>query len=209
MLEIHKDISLRPLNTMRVEGYVHALARWESVADLDIFFDSPMGELPFKIIGEGSNMLFVDSCFNGVLLQCSDHTIETLGSDDNKVTLRAGAGCVLDDLVSYTVDKGLWGLENLALIPGTAGAAAVQNVGAYGREFGQLVKQVHCYDTISRHTVVIDHNRMAYAYRDSAFKHAPIHDKMIITSVDIELSVKPRPCLTYGSLEKNWEASTI
>lgn len=193
---------------MGIDGDVAALALWDDAEDLDVLFDpGRRASMPFKVIGEGSNLLFVDSCFDGIILQCGNKSTEIIHRDGDTVRVHVAAGCRLDDLVSWSVGNGLWGLENLALIPGTVGAAAVQNVGAYGREFGDLVARVHCYNTHSRCKMLMGHSRLGYGYRESAFKHAPFRDKVIITGVEIELSVKPRPCLAYGNLEEKFGGS--
>jgi len=206
MLTITENDSLKPLNTMGIDGSAAAVARWDNAADLHNLFTDP-AYVPLttgqcKAIGEGSNLLFTSCRYDGLLLKCTDDTIETIDCDDDSVSLRVHAGRSLDSLVETTCGQGLWGAENLSMIPGTTGGATVQNVGAYGTEFGDLVTAIHCYDRDEDRVVVFSHDDASYGYRDSAFKHAPVAGRMIVVATEIRLARNPRPRLDYGNLRK-------
>ena len=119
--------------------------------------------------------------------------------------MRADAGVEWDDLVEWAVERGLWGIENLSLIPGKAGAAPVQNIGAYGCEAKDVIERVHMFCTDNRSAMVIDAGHCCFGYRESIFKHE-LRGRVIITAVDIRLSHTPRPRLGYGDVEREVEA---
>lgn len=207
MLRVERDARLKPLNTMGIDGTAAALVTWDTADDLHEFFTSAdyasLSGLPCKAIGQGSNVLFTVYRYDGVLLKCGNESVATLGEADGEVTLRVGAGCALDDLVSDVCSLELWGAENLSLIPGTVAGAAVQNAGAYGVEMSSLVMAVHCYDREERRETVLGLDEMGYRYRDSALKHAPLAGRMIVTAVDVKVSRSRVQHLSYGNLYKN------
>lgn len=202
MLTVTSDAPLRPLNTMGIDGRVATLVEWDMPSDLIAFFNSEEYEGHnrgrVKQIGEGSNLLFLNPCIDTTLLVSRYKAMEKL----REGVYRVGAGVKLDDLVAVTTGLGLWGLENLALIPGTTGAAAVQNVGAYGREFGEIVMEVKCYDRSTGGFVTLSHDEIGYGYRESIFKHEPAGSRYIITDVTIRLKHEAMPCLSHGRLKE-------
>lgn len=213
MIEIKYNQSLKELNTMGIDGTASAVVEWNNAIDLDCFFHyskySELASKPYKVIGSGSNLLFTQYRHDGVLLRCSHKEIVTVpplnakgaaavDCDDEHVTLNVGAGCLLDDLIARTCAMELWGLENLSLIPGTVGGATVQNVGAYGVEFGKLVTSVECFDPEKGCTVELNPQQLAYKYRDSSLKH----NNLIVISTSIKLKKGYSPTLNYGSLSK-------
>ena len=204
MLTIHTNHQLKPLNTMGIDGTVTTLAEWSDAADLhQLFKNSEMGlesNPSFKAIWQGSNILFNDYKVDKLLLRCVNESIEIVDEDETGVTLTVHAGCQLDRLVDYCCYQGWWGIENLSLIPGTIGGATVQNVGAYGTEWGDVVVEVKCYDTDIDRVVTIPRSDMAYGYRDSALKHRPLNSRFIVVSTTVRLSKIASPILTYGGL---------
>lgn len=206
MLNVTHNAPLRPLNTMGVNGIVDTLVEWNTLAELETFFTSPdyasarLGTV--KQIGEGSNLLFLDDDVKATILLSRYKLKEIVAETSTEVLYRVGAGVKLDDLIEVTTAQGLWGLENLSLIPGTVGAAAVQNVGAYGREFGDVMVDAKCYDVLSGMFVTIGHDEVNYAYRDSIFKHEPTRSNLIVTDVTIRLSPTPAPCLSHRRLQE-------
>lgn len=154
----------------------------------------------FLPIGGGSNLLFVAGRFDGSVLHCTNTTVE-ISSDktSDTVEITAAAGCSLDKLCAQMCVQGLWGLENLSGIPGEIGGAAVQNVGAYGTEFREVVKTVQCFDPATGREINLDNEQCHYGYRDSIFKHKE-GKHLIITGVVMSLSTTPRPNLSYAAL---------
>jgi UDP-N-acetylmuramate dehydrogenase len=117
------------------------------------------------------------------------------------VLVSVGAGVVFDDFCEWAAKEGLWGVENLSYIPGEIGAAAVQNIGAYGVEVKDVIKTVYCYDTVEEEFVNFDVEDLDYGYRDSAFKDPEVKGRYIVTHVVFALSRTPQPRLEYGHLK--------
>lgn len=120
--------------------------------------------------------------------------------------MRADAGVEWDDLVEWAVQRGLWGLENLSLIPGKAGAAPVQNIGAYGCEAKDAIERVHMFCVENCKCMTLDAAHCCFGYRESIFKH-DLRGRVVITAVDIRLSRTPQPRLGYGDVEREVEAA--
>ena len=209
MIAVTHDIPYKLFNTMGIAGRAAAVAVWDAPDDLPTLFSDLAGSLPapVKPIGQGSNILFPDGRFEGTILLSGFTVVEPIESPEAGVTFRIGAGKRLDDFIAETAAEGLWGLENLSHIPGTAGAAAVQNVGAYGVEFADCLVAVTCYDVADRRFVTLPAGELGYGYRDSAFKHPPMRGRMIICSVDVRLSRVPAPHLDYGNLRSVLEGA--
>ena len=119
--------------------------------------------------------------------------------------VRVGAGVVFDDFCAWAASEGLWGPENLSLIPGEVGASAVQNIGAYGVEAKDIIDTVHAFDLTERRFVDIPGSSCGYGYRTSLFKTA-WKGRYLITSVTFRLSTTPQPKLDYGGVRKALEA---
>ena len=151
-------------------------------------------------IGAGSNLLFTKD-FDGVVLHsriCFARALEEDAEGDN---IEAGAGIVMDDLIAQVADMGLYGLENLSHIPGEVGASAVQNVGAYGVEAKDVIREVHAVAVESGEECVFSNADCRFGYRDSIFKNE-WKGQYIITSVVFHLSKQPQPHLDYGNLRQ-------
>lgn len=206
MLSVADNVPYKSLNTMGIEGYARRYAEWEEPSDLYTLSEPEINCLqPVIQIGEGSNLLFPDGRLDATLLVSRYRDTEVLEHDSTHITFRVGAGLRLDDFIDKTVATGLWGLENLSHIPGTVGAAAVQNVGAYGVEFADCLESVKCFDLEDQRFTTFAASELKYGYRDSAFKHAPLHRRMIITDVTLRLSVDAKPHLDYGNLRSRLE----
>ncbi len=108
-------------------------------------------------------------------------------------------------MVAWCVERGLWGAENLSLIPGSVGASPVQNIGAYGAEAAGIIYRVHLYDTLRREHVTLEKADCRFAYRDSIFKHE-LRGRTVITAVELRLGKHPAPNLAYGDLKAQVEA---
>lgn len=159
---------------------------------------------PVLSIGQGSNLLFLDN-YNGTVLHSAIDSMEVVNQDYNYVYLKVGSGVIWDKFVAYTVEHGWWGAENLSYIPGQVGASAVQNVGAYGVEAGNIIYQVQAVDIESLETVTLSNEDCRFAYRFSAFK-ADLKDRYVITYVTFKLSRKARPVLTNKALKERFTA---
>ena len=146
-------------------------------------------------------MLFTRPQCDITVIHCrnADYSISPDNTEDAAL-LTAAAGCVLDNLCRITSEQGFWGLENLSGIPGEIGGAAVQNVGAYGTEFSDVVKSVRCLDTRSNTIVSFTADECRYGYRDSRFKHLPSPADLIVVEAELMLSTMPKPNLRYAAL---------
>ena len=190
------NIDLSGMNTFRMKVSCRCFVEYTSVGELHEALSDESLPRPLFHIGGGSNLLFTKD-FPGTILHCGMKQITDLGEG----RVYSEAGVVWDDFCAWCSDKGLWGPENLSYIPGEVGAAAVQNIGAYGREAGELIESVSCIDSKSLEEVVIPSEECAYAYRDSRFKH-DWKGRYFVTGVTFKLSVEPAPELDYGHVRE-------
>src|SRR5690606_7006251 len=149
------------------------------------------------VIGGGSNLLFA-APFEGVALAMAGSAVEILADDGDRVVVRAEAGHPWHAFVLHTLALGLSGLENLSLIPGTVGAAPIQNIGAYGVELDHRVHAVEAWDRESGALVRLDAADCGFAYRDSRFKREA--GRWIVTAVEFALARRPRLELGYAGI---------
>lgn len=149
------------------------------------------------VLGGGSNLLIAGPV-PMTLLSMATNGITRLGTIDGKPIVRADAGVVWHEFVLWTLGHGLCGLENLALIPGTVGAAPIQNIGAYGVEVREHVHAVEAFDRHTRNFVRLTASECAFAYRDSRFKHAP--NRYVVTAVEFALPETFVPVLNYAGI---------
>ncbi len=193
-----ENASLATLNTLRVDARASLLADIRDAAKLPELLDFPAvrnGRL--LVLGEGSNMLFTGD-FNGTVLLMSTRGVQ-VESDGDSARIAVAAGERWDDFVRWTLGQGYAGLENLILIPGTVGAAPIQNIGAYGCEVAEFVESVEAWDIGERRVVMLDHATCAFGYRDSLFKREP--GRYIVTAVRFVLP-RSRPLRTdYAGIE--------
>ena len=159
-----------------------------------------LGNVRHLVIGGGSNLLFMKD-FDGVILHSAIMGIELIGENEDAFFVRAGSGINWDDFVAFTVANGWQGLENLSAIPGEVGASAVQNVGAYGVEAGDLIEKVEAVSLDDGSFRVFTKEECKYAYRDSIFKRGE-KGKYVITHVVFKLNKKPNFVLSYGNLKE-------
>lgn len=185
---------LAPYNTFRLNVKSADGAVITNVAELDHFHaDNAL------ILGHGSDVLFTDD-FSGTVLvnQIKSLSVEKL--ENGKFLVKAGSGLILDELIESLIAQGIYGLENLSLIPGTVGAAPIQNVGAYGVEIGDLIKEVVVYDLQRHIQEVYSKEQCEFGYRDSYFKRNKAR-QLLITQVVFELSSTFNPKAEYSGLK--------
>ena len=154
---------------------------------------------PLFVMGGGSNLLFTGD-FPGTVLHLCNKGCHSERSEES-LLVRVAAGVVFDDFCAWAASEGLWGPENLSLIPGEVGASAVQNIGAYGVEAKDIIDTVHAFDRTTRTFVDIPGADCGYGYRTSLFKTA-WKGRYIITAVTFSLSTVPQPKLDYGGVRK-------
>lgn len=203
MIREFHQISLRTRNSFGVDQQAARLVEFETPEDLRTFFAAGIPE-KWMVLAGGNNILFTGD-YDGVLLTPGARRIALLSDDSEEVRVRVDAGVEWDDLVEWAVQRGLWGIENLSLIPGKAGAAPVQNIGAYGCEAKDAIRRVEMYCVETGAMLTLDAAHCGFGYRESVFKH-DLKGRVIITAVEIALSHTPRPRLGYGDVEREVEA---
>lgn len=197
MIREFNEINLASRNSFHVEQSARRLIEFDCEEDLlSIFGREPIGR--WMVLSGGNNILFTED-YDGVLLTPVSQRIEPVEENDERVVVRVGAGVEWDDLVAWAVERGLWGLENLSLIPGKAGAAPVQNIGAYGAEAKDAITIVEYFDVASRSVVRLTNADCHFAYRESIFKQE-LKGKVIILAVEFKLSRHAKPNLGYGDV---------
>ena len=203
MIREFHQISLRTRNSFGVDQQAARLVEFETPEDLRTLFAAGIPE-KWTVLAGGNNILFTRD-YDGVLLTPVARGITLLSDDGDEVRVRADAGVEWDDLVEWAVGRGLWGIENLSLIPGKAGSAPVQNIGAYGCEAKDAIRRVEMYCVETGAMLTLDAAHCGFGYRESVFKH-DLKGRAIITAVEIALTHTPRPRLGYGDVEREVEA---
>ena len=186
-------------NTFGIEAVADEFLEYHSEEELLQFIKE--GRLKGRLlhIGAGSNLLFVNPIFHGTVLHSLIKGIEVICEDEDHVWVRVGAGEVWDDFVAYCVEHQWYGAENLSLVPGEVGAAAVQNIGAYGVEVKDLITVVETLGLDGEHRD-FQVSECKYAYRDSIFKR-PDMKHLFVTYVQLCLSKKEQYHTEYGSIK--------
>ena len=188
-MKTYENISLKPYNTFGIDVCARKLLVIEPGDEV------PPLEGEVLVIGAGSNMVFTKD-YEGTVITFAR---KPQFSICNSRFVSAWAGTVMDDLIQWTLDHNLYGLENLSAIPGTVGASAVQNVGAYGAEAKDFIESVEAYDLQERRHCTFSNADCHFAYRDSLFKHLP--GRYLILRVTYRLSETFTPNLSYKALE--------
>ncbi|MBJ6981010.1 UDP-N-acetylmuramate dehydrogenase [Luteimonas sp. MC1572] len=202
-----RDADLVDRTTFRVPARAAWLVEVGDATALPAVLADPRiqgGEL--LVIGGGSNLLFAAN-LEGVALAMRDSAVAVIDEDADRVVVRAGAGRGWHDFVRDTLALGLSGLENLSLIPGTVGAAPIQNIGAYGVEIERHVHAVEAWDRDAGHLVRLDAAACGFAYRDSRFKRE--RTRWIVTAVEFALARTPRLELGYAGIGEELAAMRI
>ena len=199
MIRRRDSYSLAGRNTFRMDVTCACWIEYDSPEDLA---ELDLGSLPQPVlhIGAGSNLLFTGD-FPGTVLHSNVKYYKLVASAEEEVLVEVGAGVTFDDFCAWAADNELWGAENLSGIPGEVGAAAVQNIGAYGAEVKDILAQVKCFDLERRRIETLSAAQCGYGYRDSAFKHAPLKGRMVVVGVLFRLSKTSSPRLDYGPLK--------
>ncbi|EMY71828.1 UDP-N-acetylmuramate dehydrogenase [Leptospira vanthielii] len=201
---VQNNIPLAPLSTLRLGGEAKFFISIKTTEDLANALEFCKKEnQTFFILGGGSNTIFRDSGFPGVVLQMQIPGIRCLDANDNHTIFQVGAGVTWDHFVEYTVKQGLAGIECLSGIPGSVGASPIQNIGAYGQEVKDSILKVECMNT-SGEIITISKEECKFRYRNSEFKSG-IYKNFIVVSVTFQLSKSTPPCLRYPEVQKAWD----
>jgi len=202
MIRFSENYSLIRHNTFGIDARAKFFFEFTELDDLLVFLNSneSLKEENLIVIGEGSNILFLND-FDGLVIHPNIPGIQIVKEDRQNIWLEVGAGEVWDELVQYAVDFGFGGIENLSLIPGSVGAAPVQNIGAYGQEVGSVVEKVKGFDLNRKVTLEFSAEQCEFGYRSSIFKNT-LKSSFIITSVIFKLEKFPEFILNYGQVEE-------
>jgi len=203
MIREFSDIDLSDRNSFHVRQRAARLVEFETADDLKAFFANGV-PAKWMVLAGGNNILFTRD-YDGVLLTPRATSIDVAAESSDAVVVRVAAGVEWDDLAAWAVERDLWGLENLSLIPGKVGAAPVQNIGAYGAEAKDTIQSVEMFCVDTCNTLILSKEHCAFGYRESVFKHA-LRGRVVITAVTFRLSRIPRPELGYGDLLRETEA---
>lgn len=194
-----RDISLREFNTFGIDARAREMTDFDTVDELRAWLGRTDTTEPPLVLGGGSNVLFAADVARPIVRPRMGG-IDVVGEEGDDVLVRVGAGVAWDDFVAWSVGAGLGGAENLSGIPGTVGAAPVQNIGAYGAEAGDVIASADGVLIESRAPLFnLPNADCGFGYRDSVFKRG-LRGRAIITSVMFRLSRRARPKLGYGAL---------
>jgi UDP-N-acetylmuramate dehydrogenase len=198
-LSIHSNFSLLHHNTFGIDARTQAYLQVASIEALQAIRSEPaLAELPRLVLGGGSNILLTRD-FPGMVLHMCNRGIAMVAEDDDAVYVRANAGEEWHHLVEWTLAQGLGGLENLSLIPGSVGAAPIQNIGAYGAELKDCFHSLTAFDFDSGQSFTLSKRECGFGYRDSVFKHA-LRERTVILDVTLALPKRWQPNLAYAEL---------
>lgn len=209
LMEVRTGISLKQYTTMRLGGDARFMAPAYSVEDVAIIYENAKKqELPIFILGGGSNVIVHDEGFNGIVLLNRIKGFEVISDDKSTAIIKIGAGEIWDEIVARTVEMGLSGIEAMSSIPGTAGAAPVQNVGAYGQETADTLVSLEAYDSETNQVVSLSAEDCEFSYRQSIFRGKSA-GRYCILNITLRLyhSV-PKPPF-YAALQKYFDENMI
>lgn len=199
-MEIQENILLAPYTTFKIGGPAKYFCVVRDEFDaLQAFEFAKNHNLKTLILGGGSNLLISDSGFDGLVIKIVNKGVEILSRENNQAVLKVSSGEVWDEVVSFAVSNNWWGMENLSHIPGSTGAIAVQNVGAYGQEAAGIIESVLVFNTETHQISSLTNVECGFAYRQSIF-NTSAKGKYIIFDIIFRLSALPKPVLSYRDL---------
>ncbi len=199
-----RNAPLQALNTFHVQASAAQLLELHDAALLpDVLALPEVASGP--LLGSGGNVLIAEDLPGTVLVFGRD--ISFLEHRADHAVIRAGTGVSWHGLVMWSLQEGLSGLENLALIPGTAGAAPIQNIGAYGAQVGEFIQAVEAWDCQEQAWVRLDNEQCGFAYRDSVFKQQP--DRYLITAIELRLPLLHDLRMDYAGIREELQAQGV
>jgi UDP-N-acetylmuramate dehydrogenase len=200
-MELEKNVSLKSFNTFGLDQLAEFFTEVSSAAELiETLAWADENNLPVKILGGGSNILITGD-IRGIVVKVNMKGITPIEETDTYVLVKVAAGENWHDFVQFAISKGWGGIENLSLIPGTVGAAPIQNIGAYGVEIKDVFQNLEAVDRNTGRQVVFDGHSCSFGYRESFFKRDG-RDRFVICAVTFRLSKTPAFQLSYGTVEE-------
>lgn len=208
-MDIHTNIPLKNYTTMRLGGNARFMTEARSVEDLAaIYHNGKQQGLPMFILGGGSNIIVRDEGFNGIVVRNRIPGFTVIDDQPSFTVIQIGAGENWDETVKRTVDMNLTGIEALSAIPGTAGAAPVQNIGAYGQEIADVLLSLEAYDSQTDQLVQLSASDCGFSYRHSIFRGDAM-GRYVITSITLQLyKSAPQPPF-YAGLQAYFDTNNI
>ena len=199
---------LQTLNTFGIAATARAYLRVSSAADLQAVRANPtLSALPRLVLGGGSNIV-LSADFDGLVLHLVNQGKMIVSEDDTHIVVRAQAGENWHEFVQWTLVQNLPGLENLSLIPGSVGAAPIQNIGAYGSELKECFHSLTYFDFSTGEVCMLDRETCRFGYRDSIFKHE-LRDRAVILDISFALPKQWQPNLSYAELANELSANGL
>jgi UDP-N-acetylmuramate dehydrogenase len=208
MPHIRERVNLREFNTFRISATCELFTEINSVPDFQaLTSESAYQDNRKLVLGGGSNLLFRND-FKGMVLKNNLPGIEIIADQKDEVLVRAGAGVVWHDLVMWSLENWLGGLENLSLIPGCVGAGPMQNIGAYGVELKETFVELEAYDMKTGEKRVFGKKECEFGYRESVFKHRH-RDRYLIASVTFRLHRNAKLNTSYGAIRQELQTMKV
>jgi UDP-N-acetylmuramate dehydrogenase len=205
-MDVHTNIPLKNYTTMKLGGNARFMGEAHTPQDLsDIYHTAKAQNLPIFVLGGGSNVIVHDEGYPGIVVRNLIKGFDVIADDSSSTTFKIGAGENWDEVVKRTVDMNLTGIEAMSAIPGTAGAAPVQNVGAYGQEISETLLSLEAYDSKTDQFVVLQNADCGFSYRHSIFR-GDAKGRYVITSITIRLHKSPPTPPFYAALQTYFDA---
>ena len=208
-MDVMTNISLKQYTTMKLGGEARYMATADSASDVvSLYRNARKENLPIFVLGGGSNVITHDEVFEGIVLLNKIKGFEIIAETDETTDVKIGAGEVWDEVVEKAIGLGLQGIEAMSGIPGTAGAAPVQNVGAYGQEIADTLISLEAYDSKTDTIVTISADECDFSYRNSIFRDKE-KGRYCILNITLRLNkAEPKPPY-YASLQKYIDENDI
>lgn len=198
MLPGVQKVSMKECSSLRIGGEGEMIIADTEEKVKEVYKYAELHNLRVVVLGEGTNSFFKDVLGGILFLKMGIKGVDVKEYDDH-VILQIGGGETFDTVIDFAVTQGWWGVENLSYIPGTAGAAPVQNIGAYGAELKNTLVTVRAYDTHTHDYVTLSNDECKFGYRSSLFKEEK--GRYCITAITLRLSRIPQPILNYKPLD--------
>lgn len=208
MTNIKENVSLKTYNTFGLESTAKYFVEISTLEELISILKNPDFRDTKKLfLGGGSNILLLKD-FEGIVIKLTFKGIEIIKDSTDYTIVKAGAGEIWHEFVLYCIEKGLSGIENLSLIPGTVGAAPMQNIGAYGAEIKDTFYELQALNLDTLNIEIFDALKCNFGYRESFFKHEG-KGKYVIVNVSFKLSKTYNANITYGAISQTLEETGI
>ncbi|MDE3125439.1 MAG: UDP-N-acetylmuramate dehydrogenase [Bacteroidota bacterium] len=206
-MQIEKNTCLQLYNTFGINAIAENFVIVEKIDDIINIYDLMKQFQEWHILGGGSNILITKNLM-GITIYNQLKGINIIDETDTTVLIKAAAGEKWNDLVQFCLQNNLAGIENLSLIPGSVGAAPIQNIGAYGVELKDVLVSVDAYFFDEHNSITLTNKECNFGYRDSIFKHK-LKNRIMITSITIRLNKTPKLVIGYGTLQQQLEKMGI